>query len=195
MRTWKRSHGEVSHSRRRLSEEGLDVKLDFPNTSGGSVPVAMALLCPKAHCHLSTMVGDIRRYGARIAASPHHLQYACSKVMLESCAIRYYGNAFAFSAAIATAGDLSTKPLDFAVGLVKMAKDEVTEEYMRSLADLMVIRNRPHFAVMPGGGGWSVGSDVLGGECHGSVRERARGDVGRSRWPEKGGVHRVSYVN
>ncbi|KAI3850368.1 hypothetical protein MKX03_000836 [Papaver bracteatum] len=46
----------------------------------------------------------------------------------------FYGNAFAFPVAIST--------------LVKKAKREVTDESMRSLADLMVTNGRPNFAVV-----------------------------------------------
>ncbi|XP_050226141.1 benzyl alcohol O-benzoyltransferase-like [Mercurialis annua] len=60
----------------------------------------------------------------------------------------YYGNCIAYSAAVARAEDLCKKPLGYALELVKQAKEYVTEEYMRSVADLMVIKGRPWYTMV-----------------------------------------------
>ncbi|XP_047318550.1 benzyl alcohol O-benzoyltransferase-like [Impatiens glandulifera] len=57
----------------------------------------------------------------------------------------YYGNAIGFPAALSTAGMLCKEPLGYALKLVLEAKEDVTEEYMKSTADLMVLRGRPPF--------------------------------------------------
>ena len=54
--------------------------------------------------------------------------------------IGYDGNAFALSTAISTAGELCANSLSYAVELVKKAKNQVDMEYMRSTADLIVLR-------------------------------------------------------
>ncbi|XP_012465918.1 benzyl alcohol O-benzoyltransferase isoform X4 [Gossypium raimondii] len=58
----------------------------------------------------------------------------------------YYGNVLVFSAAITTVKSLREKPLGYAVELIKQAKASVTEEYVKSVAALMVARGkRIHF--------------------------------------------------
>lgn len=59
----------------------------------------------------------------------------------------YYGNAIAYATAISTAGELCARPVGYALELVKEAKSMVTEEYMRSVVDLMVLRGRPLYMV------------------------------------------------
>ncbi|GAY55599.1 hypothetical protein CUMW_165410 [Citrus unshiu] len=54
----------------------------------------------------------------------------------------YYGNAFTFSAVCSTAEQLCKNPIGYAVELVKKAKAQMNEEYIRSVADLMVIKGR-----------------------------------------------------
>ncbi|XP_022148550.1 benzyl alcohol O-benzoyltransferase-like [Momordica charantia] len=60
----------------------------------------------------------------------------------------YYGNAIVFPTAIATADKLSQNPLGYAVELIKKAKAEVSEEYIKSVADLMVIKGRPNITAV-----------------------------------------------
>ncbi|KAL2544396.1 HXXXD-type acyl-transferase family protein [Forsythia ovata] len=57
----------------------------------------------------------------------------------------YYGNAFTFPAAVTTARVLCTSPLSYAVHLIQNAKAQISEEYIKSVADLMVIKKRPKY--------------------------------------------------
>ncbi|KAL6603289.1 hypothetical protein ACP70R_043650 [Stipagrostis hirtigluma subsp. patula] len=59
----------------------------------------------------------------------------------------FYGNAFAYSAAATTAGELCGGDLGYALELVKKAKSAVTYDYLLSVADLMVLTGRPLFAL------------------------------------------------
>ncbi|XP_009759678.1 methanol O-anthraniloyltransferase-like [Nicotiana tabacum] len=58
----------------------------------------------------------------------------------------YYGNAFVAPAIVSKAGLLCSSPLLYAVELVKKVKDHMNEEYIRSVADLMVIKGRPELS-------------------------------------------------
>ncbi|KAL2488597.1 HXXXD-type acyl-transferase family protein [Forsythia ovata] len=57
----------------------------------------------------------------------------------------YYGNAFTYPAAVSKAGILCTSPLSYAVHLVLNAKAQMSDEYIKSVADLMVIKKRPKY--------------------------------------------------
>lgn len=59
----------------------------------------------------------------------------------------FYGNAIVFPAAVATAGELCSHPLAYAVELVKRAKSQVSGDYFRSAADYLVMNRRPHYTV------------------------------------------------
>ncbi|GJY53562.1 benzyl alcohol O-benzoyltransferase-like protein [Tanacetum coccineum] len=62
--------------------------------------------------------------------------------------VGYYGNCVAFSISISTVRDLSQKSLGHILELILKAKTQVTEDYMRSLTDLMIIKGRPHFNIV-----------------------------------------------
>ncbi|CAI9755534.1 unnamed protein product [Fraxinus pennsylvanica] len=57
----------------------------------------------------------------------------------------YYGNAFTFPAAVSTSRILCTSPLSYAVHLIQNAKAQMSEEYVKSVSDLMVIKKRPKY--------------------------------------------------
>ncbi|KAK7270800.1 hypothetical protein RJT34_26231 [Clitoria ternatea] len=59
----------------------------------------------------------------------------------------FYGNAFVFPAAVSTVGKLLGSPLGYALELVKKAKNEASEEFVHSVADLMVTKGRPCFTL------------------------------------------------
>ncbi|KAL7187859.1 hypothetical protein ACSBR1_037833 [Camellia fascicularis] len=59
----------------------------------------------------------------------------------------YYGNVITYPTAMTKAGMLSMLPLGYALELVKNAKAQVSEEYFRSVADLMVIKGRPSYTL------------------------------------------------
>ncbi|XP_020236699.2 benzyl alcohol O-benzoyltransferase [Cajanus cajan] len=59
--------------------------------------------------------------------------------------VGYYGNVFAYPAAVTTARKLCENPFGHAVEMIKRVKKEVTEEYMHSVADLMVLKGRRMF--------------------------------------------------
>ena len=79
----------------------------------------------------------------------------CNEVVALSCFITahgkvkmpkvYYGNAFAFPAAISEAGLLCRNPLGYALELIREAKARMNEEYIRSVVDLMVLKGRPMY--------------------------------------------------
>ncbi|KAK1307137.1 Benzyl alcohol O-benzoyltransferase [Acorus calamus] len=75
----------------------------------------------------------------------------------------YYGNVFVLPAAVSTAHDLCTGQLGYAVGLVKRAKEKVTEEYIRSTADLLVLRGKTHAT--------AVGTFLVSDVTHAGFRE------------------------
>lgn len=68
----------------------------------------------------------------------------------------YYGNAIVYPAAVTAAGRLCSMPLQYAVELVRNAKAQATEEYVRSVSDLMVMKGQPIFK----GEGTFIVSDV-----------------------------------
>ncbi|XP_021856160.2 benzyl alcohol O-benzoyltransferase-like [Spinacia oleracea] len=60
----------------------------------------------------------------------------------------FYGNTLAYSSAITSAGNLYCNPIGYALDLIKKTKAKITQEFMMSLANHMVVKGRPHFNVV-----------------------------------------------
>ncbi|XP_030937016.1 benzyl alcohol O-benzoyltransferase-like [Quercus lobata] len=60
----------------------------------------------------------------------------------------YYGNAYAISLAVTTARELCENPLEYALELVRKAKANVNDEYIRSFIDLVVSKGRPRTTIV-----------------------------------------------
>ncbi|XP_071703293.1 benzyl alcohol O-benzoyltransferase-like [Rutidosis leptorrhynchoides] len=58
--------------------------------------------------------------------------------------VGFYGNAFVTIGVTSTVEKLTNEPLSHTLELVMKAKSDVNEEYVRSLVDLHVIKDRPH---------------------------------------------------
>lgn len=59
----------------------------------------------------------------------------------------YYGNSIMLPMVVSEAGKLVLSGLGYAVELVIEAKGRVTEEYVKSVADYLVLNGRPHYVV------------------------------------------------
>ncbi|KAK8560714.1 hypothetical protein V6N13_026150 [Hibiscus sabdariffa] len=84
----------------------------------------------------SKLMVDCKAEGPTI----HNLCAPCFNPQLP---LGYYGNAIGYGAALTTAGKLCQNPVENAVELVKEAKTTVTEEHMRSMIDMLVIKDGP----------------------------------------------------
>ncbi|MQL87655.1 hypothetical protein Taro_020209 [Colocasia esculenta] len=62
----------------------------------------------------------------------------------------FYGNSFAHPAAMCTAGELCGSSLGDVIRMVRKAKSEMSEEYLRSQADLLAVRGWPSFTTSTG---------------------------------------------
>ncbi|XP_019181637.1 PREDICTED: methanol O-anthraniloyltransferase-like [Ipomoea nil] len=60
----------------------------------------------------------------------------------------YYGNTFVSVAAATTAELLCKNPVAYAAELIREAKNNVNEDYVKSVADLMVLKGRPKWSVL-----------------------------------------------
>ncbi|KAF7849188.1 hypothetical protein BT93_L1146 [Corymbia citriodora subsp. variegata] len=60
----------------------------------------------------------------------------------------YYGNTSVYATVLSKAGHLCSSPLGYAVELVKKAKEMVSEEYVRSSIDVLVLKGRPKYTTV-----------------------------------------------
>ncbi|KDP30452.1 hypothetical protein JCGZ_17140 [Jatropha curcas] len=58
----------------------------------------------------------------------------------------FYGNSFIFPAVLSNVGLLCKNPLGYALELVKNCKNQLSEEYVKSVIDLLVISGKPRYA-------------------------------------------------